>query len=132
MEFKDILKMRRDELGLTLDDVAKAVGVGRATVQRWESGEINNPRRDKIMKLAQVLEVSPMTLVDASDMEPRQPYGAVNHEPSSSKRVIEISESLQHNPKLGLLFDRSSKMSERDLDAVLGIVNAILKERDDY
>ncbi|MBE5803348.1 MAG: helix-turn-helix transcriptional regulator [Clostridiales bacterium] len=122
MEFKDLVRLRRQELGLTLDDVAKAVGVGKATVQRWESGNINNPRRDKIARLAQVLGISPMELVDAADM-------AASQAPDT-EYIREISEALQHNPKLGLLFDRSRKMSESDLDAILGIAAAILKERD--
>ena len=50
--------------------------------------------------------------------------------PDASARIREVSEALQHNPKLGLLFDRSRKMSESDLDAILGIAAAILKERD--
>ena len=41
-----------------------------------------------------------------------------------------VADSLHKNPKLGLLFDRSSYLSETDLDAVLSIVNAISKERD--
>ena len=48
MEIKDILKNRRLELGLTLEDVAKAVGVSVSTISRWESGDIENMRRDKI------------------------------------------------------------------------------------
>lgn len=67
MEFKDVLKSRREELGLTLDDVGSAVGVSKATVQRWESGIIKNLRRDKIRDLAKVLRVSPIYLMGWDD-----------------------------------------------------------------
>ena len=63
MEFKDKIRMRREELNLTLDDVAKAVGVSTPTVLRWESGEIKNVRRDKIEKIAAALRVSPSYLM---------------------------------------------------------------------
>lgn len=59
MEFKDILKTRRAELNLTLEDIARHVGVSSATVSRWEKGEIENVRRDKIANLSEVLQVSP-------------------------------------------------------------------------
>lgn len=72
MELKDILKIRRKELNLTLEDVAKHIGVGKATVQRWESGNIGDPRRDKIEKLAEILEISPVTLV-RGNWEPEKP-----------------------------------------------------------
>ena len=63
MEFKDFIKNRRIEIGATLEDIAKIVGVSKATVQRWESGNIANIRRDKIVKLAKALNVSPAYLM---------------------------------------------------------------------
>lgn len=63
MEFKDILKTRRKKLQLTLDDIGRAVGVSGATVSRWENGDIENIRRDKIGKLAEILEVTPAYLM---------------------------------------------------------------------
>lgn len=63
MEMNEILRNRRTELGLTLDDVGRAVGVHRSTVQRWESGSITNLKRDKIAMLAFVLRVSPEYLL---------------------------------------------------------------------
>jgi transcriptional regulator with XRE-family HTH domain len=63
MEIKNILKQRRLELGLTLLDVAKKVGVSEATVSRWESGEIENMRRDKIALLAKALDLNPSVIM---------------------------------------------------------------------
>lgn len=63
MEFRDILRVQRKKLNLTLDDVGRAVGVSGATVSRWENGDIENIRRDKIGKLADVLHVTPAYLM---------------------------------------------------------------------
>lgn len=63
MLFKDLLKNRRLEIGATMEDIGKIVGVSKATVQRWESGEIANVRRDKIVKLAQALKTTPAYLM---------------------------------------------------------------------
>ena len=63
MDFKDKIKARRKELGLTLEDVGQIVGVSKTTIQRWESGEIKNQRRDKIVKLAQALQTTPANLM---------------------------------------------------------------------
>lgn len=59
MEIHEKIKRRRLELGLTLEKVADYVGVSKATVSRWESGEIVNMRRDRILKLSEVLKVKP-------------------------------------------------------------------------
>ena len=115
-EIANKIKARRIELGLTLEDVAQAVGVGRSTVQRWESGLIRNMGRDKIAKLAAVLQISPVELV-----------------PSPNTQLSEDEdrlEALHQNPRLGMLFDRSRKMKPEDVDFMLQMAERILKERD--
>ena len=64
MKANEVIKLRRKELGLTMKDVASAVGVAEATVSRWESGDIRNMRRDKIAALSRVLDVPPAVLMD--------------------------------------------------------------------
>ena len=59
MDTNEKLKARRKELGLTLEDVAKIVGVGKSTVRKWETGDIANMKRDKIALLSKALKVSP-------------------------------------------------------------------------
>lgn len=67
MTLPDIMRIRRRELGLTLEEVAQRVGVNRATVQRWETGAIKNLGRDKIAALAAALQVSPEYLLGWTD-----------------------------------------------------------------
>ena len=67
MQMNEIIKNRRSELGLTLEDVARRVGVSRTTVLRWETGEIRNLGRDKIAALATALNVSPEYLLGWTD-----------------------------------------------------------------
>lgn len=64
MNANDVMKMRRQELGLTQKEVAARVGVTEATVSRWESGDIKNMKRDNIATLARVLEIPPAVLMD--------------------------------------------------------------------
>ena len=59
----NLIYNRRKELGLTLEEVGNAVGVSKSTVKKWENGFISNMRRDKIEKLAKVLEISPVRLL---------------------------------------------------------------------
>lgn len=60
----DVIKLRRQELGLTQKEVANLVGVTEATVSRWESGDIKNMKRDKIAALSRVLDIPPAVLMD--------------------------------------------------------------------
>ena len=65
-DLKDIIKQRREELGLTMEQVAAACGVSRPTVSRWESGEIKDMRREKVIALAKALRTTPAYLLGAA------------------------------------------------------------------
>ena len=49
------IKELRLTRGLTLEQVANEVGVGKSTVRKWETGMIANMRNDKIKALAKAL-----------------------------------------------------------------------------
>lgn len=57
------IKNLRQEKGLTLEQVADVVGVGKSTVRKWETGMIANMRRDKIADLAKALGTTPAYLM---------------------------------------------------------------------
>lgn len=69
----DRIKNRRIELGMTLEELGKRVGVGKSTVRKWETGYIANMRRDKIAKLAEALDVSPLYIMGIESPEENEP-----------------------------------------------------------
>lgn len=73
MDLKIELKNRRKELGLTMLEVAQKVGVSEGTVSRWESGDIANMRRDKIVLLAKALQLSPAFIMGWEDEDNLEP-----------------------------------------------------------
>ncbi len=73
IERRTFIHNRRLELGKTLEEIGAIVGVSKGTVQRWESGNITNMRRDKLAKLAKALEVSPAQLMGWEDEKEIQP-----------------------------------------------------------
>lgn len=111
---------RRKELGLTLEEVGQAVGVGKSTVRKWENGLIKNMGRDKIARLAAVLKISPVELVPG-DYRPQEAISADD---------LDRLEALHQDQRLGLLFDRTRKMSHEDVETMLAVAASILKERD--
>lgn len=73
------IKALRQEKGLTLEQVAEVVGVGKSTVRKWETGMIANMRRDKIADLAKALGTTPAYLMgwkeenDEKEISPSEP-----------------------------------------------------------
>lgn len=89
---ENYLTERRKELGLTMKQVADAVGVSEGTVSRWESGAIANMRRDRIRDLAKVLKVSPTFIMTGETEEiPSQDLPA-DFRPATKKRYKYLGE----------------------------------------
>lgn len=91
----DRLYDRRKELGLTLEEVGKMVGVSKSTVKKWETGFIENMKRDKIALLAKALQVSPLYIMGidadpelANDLEYVDFYINSNSQSNHSKDTV--------------------------------------------
>ena len=67
------IKELRKEKGLTLEQVADIVGVGKSTVRKWETGMIANMKRDKIADLAKALGTTPAYLMGWDEEEKISP-----------------------------------------------------------
>ena len=113
MGVKDIIKNRRIELNMTMKEVADKVGVSEGTVSRWESGDIANMRRDKIMALAKVLDLSPNVIMEWDDAEPEQEQHYYLDD-----EAREMAEWMFTNPDYKVLFDASRKVKKEDIEFV--------------
>ena len=82
---KPDIKSRRKELNLTLEQVGDLVGVGKSTVRKWETGDIENMKRDKIVKLAKALRVSPSYIMGIEEEQPQLETLSVKKIPVVSK-----------------------------------------------
>ena len=70
MELQDVIRIRRKELGLSLEQIAQSCGVGKSIVAKWERGDVKNIRRDNLAALADVLHVSPLVLMEREEFIP--------------------------------------------------------------
>lgn len=70
MELQDVIRIRRKELGLSLEQIAQSCGVGKSIVAKWERGDVKNIRRDNLAALADVLRVSPLVLMEREEFAP--------------------------------------------------------------
>ncbi|MBQ1291156.1 MAG: helix-turn-helix transcriptional regulator [Lachnospiraceae bacterium] len=113
MTLGEKIRKRRIELNMTMDDLGNAIGVQRSAINKYEKGMITDLKRSTIHALATALQVSPLYLLDDDN--------------GDDERL----EALHQNPQLGLLFDRSRKMSSEDVEFMLQMADRILKERGD-
>lgn len=110
----------RSRHGLTLEQVAQQVGVGRSTVRKWETGMIANMRRDKIAKLAEALHTTPGYLMGWE--EESEPIEA-NANESENYNLIRIA------ARDGSYFER--KLTDDQLSALTAILDQMPDVPDD-
>lgn len=63
MNTGDRIKQRRIELGLTADELANRIGKSRATIYRYENGDIENMPTTILEPLAKALNTTPADLM---------------------------------------------------------------------
>ena len=82
------IKQLRQDQGLTLEQVAKVVGVGKSTVRKWETGMIANMKRDKIADLAKALGTTPAYLMGWEDDTEEKPTSPTIEDLSEGEKAL--------------------------------------------
>lgn len=67
MKIGDRIKQRREELGISVDEIAHRLGKHRATIYRYESNDIGTLPTNVLEPLAVVLQTTPAALMGWED-----------------------------------------------------------------
>lgn len=123
MEISKLISDRRKELGLTLEEVGKIVGVSKSTVKKWEDGYISNMKRDKIALLAKALKLNPVVLITGEE-EPTS-----TSQLTEDEELQEYLEELKNRSEMRMLFSLAKGATKEDVEKAVKIIEA-LKEDD--
>ena len=66
------LKESRVNLGLSQEEVADYVRVSKSAISRWESGDIKNMGIDKLKKIANILKIDPIDIINYDEFQPTE------------------------------------------------------------
>ena len=113
--FAKNLRYFMEAKGISQADICRELEVSSATASDWCNGK-KYPRVDAMQRLADLLGVLYSTLTTENGL--------------SDYADQERLEALHQNPRLGLLFDHSSKMKPEDVDFMIQMAERIIKERD--
>jgi len=64
----EIIKKKRKQKGLTLQELGKRINVNKGTISRWENNQINNMGIDKAKLLCAVLDLPPAIFIEGKDL----------------------------------------------------------------
>jgi transcriptional regulator with XRE-family HTH domain len=96
----------RQARGLTMEALAKKIGVTKSAISQWEHGKIDNISADNLLKLAAALEVSPRWLWLWKDEKGRPiPMGKEFHLDPDESDLVETFKVLEPDFRDELLGD---------------------------
>ena len=118
---------RRIELGISQEELAKAVGVSKSSICRWESGHILNMRRDRIYKLADALKISPLDLLNEETEGFHEKENTASREDAKSRidKIIQkkdLAELIQ-------LEEIANQLPEQDIEDLLHYAEFLLQKK---
>ena len=91
MTYEDIgkrIKTRRKELKISALELGDRVGLSKATIHRYENGDIKNIKMPVVEAMAQILKVNPLWLLGKSEVKDgRTTYDVVYHGKPISKEL---------------------------------------------
>ncbi|WP_461207854.1 helix-turn-helix domain-containing protein [Clostridium sp. DL1XJH146] len=83
------MKKRRQSLGLSFQSLSEKTGINKSTLQRYESGFINNLPVEKLDILAQALDITPAYLMGWDKTPPIPSYNDIEIEtPEDAMKFI--------------------------------------------
>ena len=108
------LKSLRKERGVTLEELAEAIGTSRQTIHRYENGIITNVPPEKVVLLANALNTTPAELM-GWDTNPFSTFN--NIMPISTKKLPILGEIACGEPIYAAEEHESYASVDSDLDA---------------
>lgn len=86
MTIGEKMKFRRKELKISADEIAKALGVSRSTIFRYEKGEIEKLPTENLRKIAEVLKTTPEELMGWTKTENNFPIISIYNQLSPPRQ----------------------------------------------
>lgn len=125
MNFDNRLKKLRSNYNLTQEELAKKVGVSRATIAGYET-KGKEPPYETLTKLAKTLDCSIDYLLGHSDE--LSPTHKIKSALSDDPELANFWDKLAERPDLQLLFKQTKDLSPKAIHQVIRIMKAIEDE----
>nr|DAD83319.1 MAG TPA: helix-turn-helix domain protein [Siphoviridae sp. ctckx14]DAD85178.1 MAG TPA: helix-turn-helix domain protein [Siphoviridae sp. ctT3f41] len=115
MRIGERIKQRRLELGYTADMLAKMLNKNRATIYRYENGDIENMPIDVLEPLAKALNTTPAYLMGWKDSEQSVEQKSTDGY-YTDPEAAEFAEYLRTRPGARMLFSAAKDITKEEME----------------
>ena len=124
MRIGERIKQRRLELGYTADMLAKMLNKNRATIYRYENGDIENMPIDVLEPLAKALNTTPAYLMGWKDSDQSVEQKSTDGY-YTDPEAAEFAEYLRTRPGARMLFSAAKDISKEDLEKAVEYIELL-------
>lgn len=138
-EIAERIKTRREELGLSFQQLAELTDMSKSTLQRYETGGIKNIPLDKLDVLSKALSTTPEWIlgwdrkVSELDRTVLKQYPGFNPgkvfisdlEKSEDLELQEYLEELKNRSEMRMLFKLAKGATKEDVEKAVKIIEAL-------
>ncbi len=132
MELYQRIRKRREELGLSQEELAQKMGYkSRSSINKIEMGENDIPQ-SKIVQFARALNTTPAYLMgwednpDQKEKSPAEAEDLVNGDPE----LTEYLEELRTRDEMRMLFSITKGATKEDVMRTVAIIEALRREEE--
>ena len=123
------IKQAMDIRGMKQVELCDKTGIGKSSISTYLAGEYE-PKQRNLFKIAEALQVNVAWLMGQNvPMTGDIVKHTSNNVYAPNGDLSALREQLHRKPKQRILFDRSKELTDSQIDVVLGVVNEILKDR---
>lgn len=128
-EIGERIRKYRKKNNLTIKELGKRIGIAESAMWKYEKGEVKNIDVTMLQNIAKSLNVSLFDLLGESiddqwgDDEKNIEYLKDNPE------LLDTYVKLTRTGQMKVLFDKMGKLTPEDVEAVLGVINSIARNR---
>lgn len=116
MNLGNLLRQKRKEKGLTLEQVGKIIGVSKNTVSKYERNMIANIGRSKVIALSKLLDIPTVTFIEAID------------ELETKNIEVEQISAQDFKQEVSALLNKTTNLSEQEKTLLMQTLNVICSD----
>ena len=124
MRIGERIKQRRLELCYTADALAKLLNKNRATIYRYENGDIENMPIDVLEPLAKALNTTPAYLMGWQESH-KASTTSQTEDYYLDAETAEYAEMLRTRPEMRMLFSASRGISKEEMQEAVNYIEFI-------
>lgn len=117
------IQQKREECGMTQEDLGKRLGVSRQTICKWEAGAVNHFDRSYVSKMADIFHCSAAWLMGLEGSNVVLTYEAPERE--TVKLTVNEEPIMGESSLRAKLFQEAIKVRPENLQAAIDVLKAL-------